>query len=255
MAGRTTPDVAAQELDAVTRPSGCSGYDMENGVNVTWSTSIACSYETPEHHSKLVAMLICLLELPNAHDENGRHIWQGSPTLGWDLTEEYNAFHIPTRETPRTQTDPRWDTNNIIRSFINLNTFVALLNKTGKPNFNFSIFALWTMRAALESPVHETRAEQPVHAWIPAAAEWVRVMGAQMYQWDREYKSGSIHGAPGRGGPLWDGKHGFCKERWALWRRRFDELAASEESELDEETRAIARQAATQMAQVESRSA
>ena len=49
-----------------------------------------------------------------------------------------------------------------------------------------------------------------------------------MYQWDKEFEHGPLIGDRGAGGRLWKGKHGFCKRRFQLWRRRFGEFAESE---------------------------
>lgn len=45
-----------------------------------------------------------------------------------------------------------------------------------------------------------------------------------MYSWDHEFEHSPLK-APGGGGPLWSGKHGFCRERWRFWHERFDELS------------------------------
>ena len=61
---------------------------------------------------------------------------------------------------------------------------------------------------------------------------------------DRTYR-----GDPVRGGEFWKGKPEFSKARWALWKRRFDQV--SEMKELSEETRQIAREAVTKMIECE----
>jgi hypothetical protein len=45
-----------------------------------------------------------------------------------------------------------------------------------------------------------------------------------MYSWDHEFEHSALM-APGSGGLLWSGKHGFCRERWNLWHERFVELS------------------------------
>ena len=142
-----------------------------------------------------------------------------------------------------------------IARFVNINKLAALLMRSQLPVFagfdRFDIFALWTMRAALETPVPRTDFDAP-DAQIPAAAALVSILGREMYSWDREFPYGGRQGDPGRGGPLWQGQHGPCKERWQLWRRRFGELSRA--AELSDELKTIAREAEAQMAEIENAS-
>jgi hypothetical protein len=48
---------------------------------------------------------------------------------------------------------------------------------------------------------------------------------------------------------LWKGKHGFCKERWKLWRDRFGEAARKEDE--SEQVRRVAREAELMMKEIE----
>ena len=93
----------------------------------------------------------------------------------------------------------------------------------------FKTFALWTMRSALEHPgVERVEMDQPFTAYLQAAAAWIEVCGPQIYRWDDVYPHGLREGAPGRGGPLWQGAHGFCSGRWRLWRERFGQIAGEQ---------------------------
>jgi len=137
--------------------------------------------------------------------------------------------------------------------FVNANKFAARLMATGEPVFAFSFFALVTMRTALEIPVAQLRSDQPLDAFLPAAAAWIALLGSEIYGWDEEFEQGPLVGAKGRGGPLWqEGKHGFCEERWNLWRERFGELAEMENA-ISEEVKGLARQAEERMSQIESK--
>ena len=90
---------------------------------------------------------------------------------------------------------------------------------------------------------------------MPAAAAWISILGPQIYHWDMEFEHGPRVGAPGSGGPLWEnGKHGFCKERWELWRKGFGAIAEMG-GDLSENVRASARQAEKTMREIEMTSA
>lgn len=106
------------------------------------------------------------------------------------------------------------------------------------------------MRAALESPLVHVRPDQSLDSFVPAAAAWIEILGTQVYAWDEEFEYGPLIGDGGVGGPLWDGKHGFCRGRWGLWRGRFGELAGGEGG-LSEDVRAAARRAEERMGEIE----
>ena len=78
---------------------------------------------------------------------------------------------------------------------------------------------------------------------------WVQVVGSQMYHWSDSYADGPKSGAPGRGGSLWEGKHGFCGERWKLWKVRFGDIAAA--SEVPDGVRRAAKQGEERMKVIE----
>lgn len=134
--------------------------------------------------------------------------------------------------------------------FINLNKCAAAFFNTGLQALDCRTFGLWALRSALETPLPEVNSElDPPDAFIPAAAAWVTIAGAKLYQLDEEFEYGGVHGDPGVGGPLWNDGHGFCKERWRFWRRRFGELYSS--SDLSDDLRSIAKQAADRMQGIE----
>jgi len=122
--------------------------------------------------------------------------------------------------------------------------------------FNYELFALWTMRDALEHPLHDSGvAQKRVKSQcerslcsIPAAVRLVEILGELMYSWDHEFEHSPLK-APGGGGPLWSGKHGFCRERWHLWHQRFVEL--SRDVVLQRKDRDGARKAANVMSAIE----
>lgn len=70
---------------------------------------------------------------------------------------------------------------------------------------------------------------------IIAAGEWILTAGETLVRLDDDY------GRKGAGGPKWQGKEGWSKERWKLWQGAF--LQYSGDSALEDSTREIARQA------------
>lgn len=136
-----------------------------------------------------------------------------------------------------------------ISNFVTVNKLAALLMRSGAEWCSaFDVFAIYTMRDAVETRVKNPKL-QGLDAYIPAAAAWIDTIGAEMYSWDREIPYGGAQGDPGRGGPLWNGQHGPCRERWKLWRSQFKELSRSDQ--LSEELKRLARDAEAQMAAIE----
>ena len=154
----------------------------------------------------------------------------------------------------------------------NVNLFAARLKLTALSHFErYDLFGLCTMRADLKE---ERRTEpDPADLWIPAAEAWIRVAGPQMYQWDREFEYGGsrgyvpslvpslsqhaalkvvhqpTHGDPGGGWRLSNGRHGFCRPRWCLWKRKSAEIIESEA--LSDEVKRIAASAGMRIEEIE----
>ena len=132
-----------------------------------------------------------------------------------------------------------------------MNELIARLMLHDLEKFDYSLHALSTMRNALESPLSESLPPEK-HNWLlgylPAAAKLVETMGPLMRSWDFEFPPNMgdpKYGQPGKGGPLWNGKNGFCKGRWDYWRERF--FAISEESGLDQQKRTTTQNASEAM--------
>lgn len=161
------------------------------------------------------------------------------------------AYSILTRSAGLTIPEEEPERQKTITEFVRINKYTARLIKTGVPVFSsLDIFGLCTMRSALETPIDQINMElDPPDVFIPAAAAWVPILGAEMYYWDKEFHYGDVHGDPGGGGPLWNGQHGFCRERWQVWRKRFGELSLS--NELNEGLRQLCKEAEARMAEIE----
>jgi hypothetical protein len=141
--------------------------------------------------------------------------------------------------------------------FIAVNALVATLLVYDEERFKYRNLALWTFRSALEytSSAPQDGEEGSWEGHVLAAAEISEIAGEKIRHWDFEFESGPFIGDMGAGGPLWDGKHGFCKGRWELWQRRFFELSAdTTEPLLSDRAREKARMAGETMARLSARS-
>ncbi|KAI9368852.1 hypothetical protein BJX61DRAFT_194386 [Aspergillus egyptiacus] len=255
--GKIHSPEAAAKLASVALALDASSLEAQLGQ--LWHLILRIACENPEHQDKLVDLLVDMSYLPDATRpvEDGvpvdeplalydKRVWKDLPLLGWEIRRHWDTSIPP----PGTDTKTPEERNVAISRTVNVNRFVALLVATDEPVFLAnSWFALVTLRTALETPWAHMRMDEPLEAWIPAAAAWIEVLGAEMYEWDEEEESGYLAGARGSGGPLWNGKRGFSKERWRFWRERFGEMAGKEDE--SEGVRRIAGEAGVMMEEIE----
>ncbi|KFY67167.1 hypothetical protein V497_00507, partial [Pseudogymnoascus sp. VKM F-4516 (FW-969)] len=177
-AGTSSPQQAALALSSL-----CLSHPRELAVSLirTWTGIIVAARDKPEEHDKLVDLLVSLSLLPDAEDKkgdpilvHGMHVWRDLPMLGWEVNYEWNGYSVPSTPGPERE--------KIIQRFTNINAFTAHLMSTHRSAFSaFSLFALWTMRSALETPpLHAPlhAPHNPPSAFIAAAAAWIDILGA-----------------------------------------------------------------------------
>lgn len=157
------------------------------------------------------------------------------------------------------------DRDKVRQQWVNVNAFAAKL--TAADVTVSKLFAIWGFREALEDecwdPPFNPAASDEVcrvaklygstigilDGLVPAAAQWIFHAGPLVFQCQEEYPPGARGGDPAGGGNLWKGKHGFCRERWQLWKSRFQWVA--EKQSLREGTRAVAKEAVDVMETIE----
>ncbi|KAF1345664.1 hypothetical protein BDV97DRAFT_371710 [Delphinella strobiligena] len=237
--------VAAEKLAAVSLSDDTT---VEGCVGQLWAIITGLAYNFPEHQDKLAEILVSISRLPGAKTDQGeplilhkQYVWKDLPILGWQFRDDWNTS-IPSKPS-----DHRLEA---ISHSVNRNKFVACLMATEEPVLNYHWFALITFRDALETPPNHLPFGFPLEASISAAAAWIEILGVELFSWDKNFSQGPLVGAPGRGGPLWKGKHGFCYEKWSLWRSRFGVLAEMER-ELSNDVRTIALEAEQMMKEIE----
>jgi hypothetical protein len=96
----------------------------------------------------------------------------------------------------------------------NINAFFARLTSISSsiPAFNFSLYAIWTLRAAFEE-------KEFTQANIDAGKMWLLYAGEMIEKLSREEKV--FDGRMAREGPKYEGKNwrGFNVERLEIWKR------------------------------------
>ncbi|KAF2036058.1 hypothetical protein EK21DRAFT_96051 [Setomelanomma holmii] len=159
------------------------------------------------------------------------------------LYSSLTDFLMACRETYNDQPTPGDASDVEITAWTNLNYFYALL--TGKQAADNSLFAIWAMRQALETPHaddRESTAAQKYDTYVPAAAVWAFGGYRVLFEKDEDLTpKDKRQGNPAKGGELWKGKAEFSKERWYFWRERFAEVGKM--GDVNEQTRVVARDA------------
>jgi hypothetical protein len=100
------------------------------------------------------------------------------------------------------------------------------------------------MRDGLEVPFEDIK---PVirDQTLWAAALWIKFCGEHLHSLNQIWEPDPRKGNVARGGPLYGGPNGFCKERWELWRERFGVL--TQVDGLEEGTREMLKDAKRRM--------
>jgi hypothetical protein len=277
--GHLTPGTSAPKLASIAVPNpNIDPEDCEGDLQSFWQDVLAAMVEIPGRVPLVANLIFCMSQLPSpitssgkplAVNEGGERVWEDTPTLGWILRDEWNcectssAQVVPLKEIfDKTPVDLLHSTDQATRQmgvgrFVAMNVLIALLMVHDQDRFDYRSFTLYAFKSALEYsesvPEAEDDEQHPDYqkGHILAAAKLVEIAGSIIHEWDFEFESGPLIGDKGSGGALWDGKHGFCKGRWELWKRRFFEI--SDEGSFGDEVGDCARKAGEAMAEIDGR--
>lgn len=169
-----------------------------------------------------------------------RHTWAPAADEARDAIRESLLFGLPPEGLEQ-------ELSSIQQGWTRCNAFVARLTTIpGAPDYE--VYAIHALRWALEV---KDLSPQDIGMNVPAAAVWISYAGEWIYssqrEWDPLHSEG--HADPAHGGTLWNGKKGFCSERWALWKESFRMVA--ENDAVIGEARQFARRAVEKMTQIE----
>ena len=237
----------AGEIQAPNPPYGQS---TEGRLWTLWYSIIQLAKETSHTDSSaqaaLVNLLAALKSRPNPprpqNSSEMNWIWNGSGELWTDLVVFGPSMRESWNETPT-----GLNSHISVNEWTNLNAFVARVSAAGVRDF--SLYAIWSMRGTLETEISAEKLDK----LLPASVMWILYNGTQLYESKEEWPAGPTVGNPAGGGPLWSGNSGFCKERWILWKTRFEAIAQREDT-TNEETKGFAADAVKAMDAIEHRS-
>lgn len=177
------------------------------------------NYRDEDVHQSITSLVAAFREHSIPNNEKYNYLYESLTDLHMTCREAYNDQPVP---------GSSFKIESLAWS--NLNFFLALLVR--KKLVDDSLFAIWAMRQALETPLNddaESTALQKYETYLPAAAVWVFGAHDTLYNKEEDLTpKDKKHGNPAKGGELWKGKAEFSPMRWNFWKDRFAEISKTD---------------------------
>ncbi|KAM3416182.1 hypothetical protein BST61_g7789 [Cercospora zeina] len=196
--------------------------DVAEELNIGWKAIITKAAATPHEdnsggRSALAAFLVSLSQKRADGQQpdssygtvHEMKVWQDLPTFGWSVRD---AWNFPAEDNSPPEEKQRW---------INVNAFVATLvdqlQDKANNNPDLSLFAIWTIRDALEE-------ENVSDAALAAASVWFIYAAPALLKFSKDKKS--FEGKVAKGGFAHQdaGWTGYSPARWQVWQQRLDSI-------------------------------
>ncbi|KAI9737596.1 MAG: hypothetical protein M1818_005600 [Claussenomyces sp. TS43310] len=198
---------------------------VEAALWSVWNDLITAAGNTPHAQQDcLVDIVRNIQRKAGPFDSNGQSCNVWDKPVEW---EKMSLFGAALREKWNySPEDPKSSTSGAAE-WINLNAFIARITSgyTVSECFDFSLYGLWTLRAALEDEESSTRTVQAT--LVNAAAMWMMYAGQVM--WRKSQIDFEYDGKKARAGETLEDKEwrGFSIERWTTWEDRLKALEKS----------------------------
>lgn len=216
------PGSTQNAIDQFIGPMTESSHRPDNtDFTKAWNSVIVVAAETPHHAQGRLVDFVCTL-CTRLDDSVDIEVFGSELREAWNVGKFRIEFHVmhTLRLTPTVGDDVD------VNVWLNLNAFSARLTATAQPSLDFSLFGIWTLRAALEGSQISSSV-----AWIGAAACWPLYAGETVYRMCSNKKNfGGKMAKPGDGfnDEPW---RGYSTERWQAWRERLGDAADEAEGE------------------------
>ncbi|RDL33086.1 uncharacterized protein BP5553_08525 [Venustampulla echinocandica] len=248
-----TPETAAgaaYQLDCLCPPLE-QRHECNDYIWMVWSImlNIARSPDvTSEVHMRLVSIVESLRQIAKGDLEFGIHrrVWGDLPMLPICI----DAFFSDPTTDPEEEFTPK--SAQIWRNF---NSFAARCLRAGIAGPYTLV--MHVLRSALEEELDTVSEVGIVECRVQVACEWIFHDAKLLLLWAQEnigYVDVPVEDSACyiEGGTLYHGPSTMCLRQWGFWLARFEELG-KEESNLSEETRKAALEAAETMTTIERR--
>ncbi|GKU07129.1 hypothetical protein FLAG1_10503 [Fusarium langsethiae] len=198
---------------------------IEDELHALWSAILTAAEQTPhDRQDKLVQVMQAIKELAPSGDKAKKFVvweetrWGDLPLFGSTARDELD----------RAQEDSE-------DACVNINAFFARITAAGINDF--TLYAIWTLREALEDPATKEIAQKTSPKLLKAASVWFIYAGDSLASATKEGKKfdGKMAkpGASLNEGAEW---RGFCDDRWKVWQQRMSDL---KNADLPEQTKTL----------------
>ncbi len=143
-----------------------------------------------------------------------------------------------------------WDAQAL--ALLNATTFGAMYLALGRQSIGMPFHAEVSLMQGIEVPCQTLEQQRRAVMYVPPAATWVLLAGERIYELckiDHDRKDGGPGSTPNGSEWLWGKGRGYSLARWAFWKKRFSEIATTQE--LKDSVKDIAARAASEMERIE----
>ncbi|KAJ4252419.1 hypothetical protein NW762_011019 [Fusarium torreyae] len=220
--------LASSCVDAVAKNDNAKAEEELDGL---WSNILTAAQQTPyDQQDKLVDIMHAIKHLSQPAGKKleiwgQEQRWEELPLFGAKAREQLDIAQEKAGEP-----------------FVNINGFFARVTAAGVNDL--SLFAIWTLREALEDPSEDKVAEQTSSDLLKAASVWFKYAVKDLAKASKETKQfdGKIAkpGASLSNLKDEDGWRGFCEGRWKIWQTR---LTSLKDADVSPDAKSLVRQA------------
>ncbi|QPC80207.1 hypothetical protein HYE68_010959 [Fusarium pseudograminearum] len=199
---------------------------IENELHALWSGILTAAEQTPhDRQDKLVQVMQAIKELAPSGDKAKKFVVWEEETR-WDALPLFGS--TARDELDRAQEDSE-------DACVNINAFFARVTAAGVDDF--TLYAIWTLREAIEDPAADEIAQKTSPKLLKAASVWFIYAGDSLAKATKEGKQFDGNMAK-PGASLHDGAEwrGFCDDRWKAWQQR---MSALKDADLPEDTKKL----------------
>ncbi|KAM5350771.1 hypothetical protein ACJ41O_007276 [Fusarium nematophilum] len=186
---------------------------FQDELDGLWSAILTAAEQTPhDQQNRLVDVMRAIKDMPQPVHESDKKLEVWDEEQRWDQLPMFGA-------KAREQLDIAQEKSG--QAYVNLNAFFARLTAAGVDDFG--LFAIWTLREALEDPAQDDIAKtspellKAAAVWLIYAAEILAEASKQTKQFDGKIARPGASLSMFKDDPGWKG---FCQERWNVWKTR-----------------------------------
>ncbi|KAG4286253.1 hypothetical protein FPRO06_07513 [Fusarium proliferatum] len=218
--------LASPCLEAITKNEDTA--KIEGELDSLWSSVLSAAEQTPhDKQGKLVETLHAIKSIPQSAETAKKVVVWGEEKR-WDELPMFGGKAREQLDIAQEQSD---------EAFVNINGFFARATAAGVDDL--SLFAIWTLREALEDPAADKISEtspkllKASSAWFIYAADALAKASKDGKQFDGKVAKPGASLAEFKDEAGW---RGFNNDRWKVW---LDRLSTLKEADVPEDTKSL----------------